>query len=89
MTFLVVAQEVEDYDKWRSVFDGHEGLRREHNLSNERVYQDVSNPNMITVVAEGEVSDLQAFAASDSLKEAMAEAGVVGAPMVSYSNDIT
>ena len=89
MASNIVAIEVEDYDKWRPRFDGMEEVRREYNLGGERVYQDVANPNRLTVMIEGDLSDLQAYSQSQALKEAMAEAGVIGPPDISFVNDVT
>ena len=89
MASVITAIEVEDYDKWRPKFDSMEGHRREHGLQGGHVYQDVANPNMITVVIEGDLSDLQAYTESQALKEAMAEGGVVGPPRFSFVNEMT
>jgi hypothetical protein len=85
----ITAVEVEDYGKWRSKFDSMEGHRREHRIRGERVYQDVANPNMVTVIIEGDLSDLQAYGESQALKEAMAEGGVIGPPQFSFVNEVT
>lgn len=89
MPHLVVAHQVEDYAKWRQAYDDHEHVRVSAGLGGARVYQDVSNPNQITVVAEGELSQLQAFASSADLKAAMEKAGVVGQPQVMFVDDVT
>lgn len=86
---VITAVEVEDYDTWRTKFDSMEGHRREHRLQLGRVYQDVANPNKVTVVMEGDLSDLRAYTESQALKEAMAEGGVVGPPQFSFANDVT
>ena len=89
MAFNIVAIEVEDYDKWRVVFDGMDEHRQEYRIHGGRVYQDVANPNMITVVVEGDLSDLEAYAGSQVLKDAMADSGVVGPPQRSFVNEVT
>ena len=89
MAFTILAIEVEDYDNWRSQFDSMEDVRREYGIREGRVFQDVANPNSITVVIEGDLSDLQAYGESQALKEAMAEGGVIGPPQVSLVNEVT
>jgi len=89
MASVITAVEVEDYDKWRFKFNSMEGHRREHGLREGHVYQDVANPNKVTVVLDGDLSDLQAYTGSQALKEAMAEGGVVGPPQVSFVNEVT
>ena len=89
MPHLVVAHQVEDYAKWRQAYDDHENVRVSAGLGGARVYQDVNDPNQVTVVAEGELSQLQAFAASEDLKDAMKAAGVVGQPQLMFVADVT
>ena len=89
MASVITAVEVEDYDRWRSQFDSMEGHRREHGIVGGRVYQDVATPNLVTVVIEGDLSDLQAYMGSQALKDSMAKGGVVGPPQVSIVNEVT
>ena len=89
MTHCVISHEVEDYAKWRAAYDKHESARTDAGIKSSRVYQDANNPNVITVVAEGELSDLQAFANNPDLKTVMQEAGVKAAPNVMFVNDVT
>jgi len=89
MASIITAVEVEDYDNWRSKFDSMKEHRQEHSLRGGHVYQNVDNPNMVTVVIDGDLSDLRAYAGSQALKEAMAEGGVVGPPQFSFVNEVT
>ncbi len=89
MAFLVVAHQVENYSTWRKAYDDNQDFRAQHNLGEARVYQDVADANQITVVAEGDLSNLQAFASDPALKDAMESAGVVGAPQIMFVNDVT
>jgi hypothetical protein len=89
MASVIVAIEVEDYDKWRSKFDSMEGHRREHGLQVGHVYQDVADPNKVTVVIDGDLPALQAYTESQALREAMAEGGVLGRPQFSFTNELS
>ncbi len=89
MATLFVTIEVEDYDNWRKVYDDHGDTRDKYRVTARRVYQDSGNSNMLTVVIDGELEDLQAFAKSTELYEAMRQAGVVGLPKTSYFVDVT
>ena len=77
MPVLMSTVEVEDYERWRSVFDEFGEARRQHGMSAGAVYRDVSNPNRITVVIEGDQEGMQAWAQSDELKDGEARAGVI------------
>lgn len=89
MASFISTIEVEDYEKWRAMFDSMSELRRKHGVSGEHVYPDVTNPNSLTVVIDGDLSGLQAYAQSQSLRDAMAQAGVVGPPRITPVNDVT
>jgi hypothetical protein len=89
MATLFVTSEVEDYDNWRKVYDDHGDIRDKYRVTAGRVYQESGNSSMITVVMDGELEDLQAFAKSTDLYEAMQQAGVVGLPKVGYFVDVT
>jgi len=86
---IIAAFAVKDYDTWRSNFDGEGDQRREYGIKGGRVYQDAANPNLVTVVVEGELFDLHAYAGSQDLKDAMAKGGVVGPPQMSFVNEVT
>ena len=89
MEYVVIAHEIEDYAKWRAVYDEHRSARDSAGLKEMRVFQAVDNPNMVSIVFMGELSKLQEFGNSPDLKEAMEKAGVKGQPQVMYYNDVT
>lgn len=77
MPVLMSTVEVESYESWRSVFDEFKDARRQHGMSAGAVYRDVSNPNRITVVIEGDAAGMKAWADSQQLRDAEARAGVI------------
>ncbi|HKI86884.1 MAG TPA: cyclase [Thermoanaerobaculia bacterium] len=87
MKMLAINHDVEDYEKWKKVFDqfppGKDGA------TFHRVNRNVENPNNITVVAGFEtVEAARAFAHDPKLKEAMGEAGVKGAPRIELFDEV-
>ncbi|WP_416839903.1 antibiotic biosynthesis monooxygenase [Haloferax sp. DFSO52] len=52
MAYLHVKATVEDYDAWKSSFDGYQTLRAEHGGKGHQVFQSADNPNEIVVVIE-------------------------------------
>ncbi|MCP4226013.1 MAG: cyclase [Actinomycetia bacterium] len=89
MATVFVTSEVEDYDNWRKVFDDSGDIRDKYRVAAQRVYRESDNSNMITVIIDGEMDDLQTFAKSTDLYEAMTQAGVVGLPKMGYFVDVT
>ena len=72
-----------------------QGLRRfrpgpeAKGVTAQAVYQAVDNPNDITVTHEfSTVEAAQAFVKSEELKQAMQNAGVVGAPTIWFTNKV-
>ena len=83
MAKVIVQNHVEDYEKWKPVFDEHGGVRKGHGATGHTIHRGVEDPNTILIVndfssAEGAAS----FLADPSLKEAMAKAGVDGPPQI-------
>ena len=85
MATLIVHHKVEDYGKWRKIFDDHDETRREFGSTGFQVFQSASDPNEITAILDWpSVDAARAFATSDSLKEAMKDAGVASQPELMY-----
>lgn len=89
MATLFIISEVEDYDNWRKVFDDSADIRDKFQVTARRVYREADQPNSLTVVLDGDLSDLRLFAKSTDLYEAMSQAGVVGLPKMRYFEDVT
>jgi hypothetical protein len=69
---------ISDYAKWRPVFDKHRSLRAKAGFKNERVYQNVDDPNQVIIWGEASSgAKLRRALASPELKAAMEEAGGV------------
>jgi heme-degrading monooxygenase HmoA len=85
MAHILVHHKVEDYVKWKPVYDRHGSFRSENGSKGGKVFQSANDPNDVFVLLEWESTEsLQKFSQSDSLKEAMKESGVVGMPEVYF-----
>ena len=83
---LVVHHFVEDFDRWKPVFDEHETVRREHGETEHRLYQDPGNHNRLVIHNDFPSAEAaQGFGSDPSLPEAMARAGVTGEPSISLA----
>ena len=83
MATLFVRHTVADYEKWRKVYDDFDTERRSMGVTSDGVYQLDGDPNDVTVYHEfGTIEAAKTFSTSPRLKEAMAAAGVQGAPTV-------
>jgi hypothetical protein len=85
MTVLSVRHTVADYAAWKAGYDNNGASRKEHGAIHDQVLQSVDNPNELLVLIEfGSLAEAKSFASDPALKEAMAAAGVVGAPDISF-----
>jgi hypothetical protein len=72
-----------DYAKWRAVFDKAASLREKAGVKNVQVYRDTGNPNALLVWSEvDDLTKVRGMYDSPELRNAMREAGVVGAPNI-------
>jgi hypothetical protein len=79
---------VADYDAWKPVFDDHGSARREAGLTDSALLRDDDDPNMITILmSTDDTVRAREFLASDSIREAMQNAGVVSQPEIVIAND--
>jgi len=88
MAHILVIHGVEDYAKWKSVFDEDDSRRKTSGGGNYQLYRSDSDPNQIVVLFEWDtVANAQKFAESDELRERMEEAGVTGRPDIYFLNE--
>ncbi len=81
--FAMVRHKVEDFDKWKTAFDGHEEARIAAGSIAHYLYRDAADESFVIVgVAGGSIEKAQEFLGSDDLKNDMKEAGVVGEPEI-------
>jgi hypothetical protein len=84
MTVLAVQQTVADYTAWKAGYDNHGTSRKAHGALRDQVLQSAGDPKNLLVLIEFEsMADAEAFVNDPSLKQAMAAAGVLGAPDIS------
>lgn len=85
MTTLLVQHQVESYDTWKPFFDGHEANRKMHGSTGHRILRD---GNKVAVLIDfPDSASAASFADDPALKETMAQAGVVGAPTLSFTDE--
>jgi hypothetical protein len=83
-TMMIVRNQVTNYDKWLTGFEGHDSLKLANGLHNYVVGRSVEDPNMLLVATKADdIAKAKAFGSSAELKQAMQKDGVVGKPMVS------
>lgn len=81
MLTVVTHIQVQDYAKWRPVFDELKSLRDAHSLESERVLRSTARPNDVLVEMNWrDTGGARAYMASPELRTAMQRAGVIPPP---------
>ena len=89
MASMFMKHRVEDYAKWKAVFDEHESMRKAGGVTAHSVQRQPDDPNVVIVALR--VSDMnkaKQFAGSDDLKAVMARAGVQGTPEIWFGDEV-
>jgi hypothetical protein len=85
MSYLLVRHKVEDFAKWKIVFDEMEASRKEHGSQGALVLRNADNLQEIVILTEfKELTGSQQYAQSPELREAMQRAGVRERPDVYF-----
>jgi len=85
MAQFLVHHKVEDFNKWKPYFDQHSDFRAQNGSKGGKVFKSISDPNEVFVLFEWDsVDNAKKFTQSDSLREVMKEAGVLGMPELHF-----
>jgi quinol monooxygenase YgiN len=87
MTTMFVRHTVSNYAAWRQAYDAFAPVQKAKGVLAQAVYRAADNASDITVTHEfASLEAAKAFADSKELKEAMAGAGVLGAPDIWFAS---
>jgi len=82
---MLVRHSVQDYDAWKSAFDSKRDLRKRYGEKSYQILRDEKSPNeLVALFAWDTLENARRYANSAELKEAMAEAGVMAKPDISF-----
>jgi hypothetical protein len=83
MALLVIRHDVQDYDRFRAVYDSMSEAQRHWGVTAESVHQLVDAPNTVLIQHHfATVAQAQGFLTNRELGAAMQRAGVEGTPQV-------
>ena len=89
MTYVLVMHKVEDYDKWKSVYDENGAMRKDYGSKGASVFHQANDPNRMVVITKWEdMEEAKNFAESEDLKTTMQKAGVISQPEIYYLKEI-
>lgn len=85
MVTVLTHIKVQEYAKWRPVFDELLSLRQAHTLISERVLRNQANPNEVFVSMDyRDGAAARAYMTSPELRQGMQRAGVLPPPEITY-----
>ena len=80
---------VEDYERWKPVFDEHAATQQHSGSTGRRLFRNADDPNELLILNEFDSLDnARTFGQSQDLKETMQRAGVADQPDVYYLDEI-
>ena len=89
MASMLVQHHVKDFAAWKKTYDSMAELRRSNGELTDKIYRDAGDPNKLTLIFKWtSLADAQKYAGSPELKAAMEKAGVDGAPVISFLNEV-
>jgi len=83
---IFVRHTLEDYSKWKPLFDAHADVRKKYGSTGYSVFAGVENPNdvLVEIVWENKEGAME-FLHDPTLKATMEKAGVIGIPEFSFT----
>ena len=85
MPYMLVQHQVEDFAKWKAVFDSALGMRQTNGEKSAQIFHDADDPNSLTLLFEWDsLENARQYAQNPDLKAAMQKAGVTGPPNISF-----
>jgi heme-degrading monooxygenase HmoA len=89
LTYVLVIHRVEDYDKWKQLYDEDGATRKAKGSKGAQLLRNNNDPNHLVVMTEWDnLESAKNFAESEDLSKTMQNAGVVGRPAVFYLEEI-
>ena len=85
MSHMVGRHKVEDYAKWKAVYDEHDATRKAMGGRGHLLLRNADSPDELLVLEDWDnLNRAKEFAGSQELREAMARAGVTDAPDIYF-----
>ncbi len=88
MAHMLIKHHVQDYARWRAVFDDKADLRIENGETYAHVFRNADDPDNVVIMFRWDTLEhARRYAQDPRLKAAMQEAGVMGLPEVIFLDE--
>jgi uncharacterized protein (DUF1330 family) len=85
MSYILIRHKVEDYSKWKPVFDEHGAVRKAAGSKGGYLFRNIDDPNEVVMYMEvDDVEKARQFVQSEDLRQAMERSGVADQPDVYF-----
>lgn len=89
MEYLLFRHKVEDYKKWKSIFDAARAMRKEGGQGEGQIFHVEGSPNNLFLLFEWDsLENAHKFVQSEDLRKAMQEAGVTEPPEMYFLHGV-
>ncbi len=89
MPYLLVRHKVEDYAKWKPVYDQHATTRKASGGQGAQLFRNATDPNELVILFEwDDLERARQFAQSEDLRQAMQRAGVADQPDIYFLEEV-
>ncbi len=89
MPYLLVRHKVEDYAKWKPIYDQHGTTRKASGGQSAQLFRNANDPNELVILFEwDDLEKARQFAQSEDLRQAMQRAGVADQPNIYFLEEV-
>lgn len=89
MKHVLLIGKIEDYKKWKRIYDDNTGNRKANGSKEAYIYRDEDNPNELMILYTwDDLNNARKFFESEDTKNKMKLAGVQGKPEIRYIEEI-
>lgn len=89
MAYILIKHRIDDFDKWKRVFDEHDSTREEYGQQGYQVFRLSDDACEVVVLLEWASSDeAKAFVEESDLEAVMAEGTVMGEPDIYFLDEV-
>jgi hypothetical protein len=89
MPFLLIRHKVEDFARWKPIFDEHGAARKAGGSKGGWLFRSADDPNELIILLEWDnLTNGRRFTQSEDLRKAMQRAGVADRPDVYFLEEV-
>ncbi len=89
MIYLIVKQQVEDFDTWHRVFSSHRIAQQKAGLYDLQLFRDLADPNLVTCIFRVEdLKKAKLFTTNSGARNAQSESNMIGSPEIQFLEKI-